>query len=173
MLLANGHFAGVTPAIFVMFVDFRGSRSKVPCFLWAECNIRIFANFRQNHLFSAGDKTNVFQNGRFDNPDFGGLKKSPRKYPEKSNISQNRFFFPGIFRLSRVYSGTFPEDPYPPSLGGEIHPPNLGGEPSKIPCFTVFFQACHPNSGGEIITPKFGGYGSSGDFFADPPKDSF
>ena len=29
MLLANGHFAGVTPAIFV---DFRGLRSKIPCF---------------------------------------------------------------------------------------------------------------------------------------------
>ena len=38
-------------------------------FWWAECNIRIFANFRQNHLFSAGDKTTVFQNDRFDNPD--------------------------------------------------------------------------------------------------------
>ena len=32
MLLANGHFAGVTPAIFVIFVDFRGPRSKIPCF---------------------------------------------------------------------------------------------------------------------------------------------
>ena len=28
----NGHFAGVTPAIFVIFVDFRGPRSKIPCF---------------------------------------------------------------------------------------------------------------------------------------------
>ena len=55
VLLANGHFAGVTPAIFV---DFRGPRSKIPCFffIWAECNSRIFANFRQNHLFSAGDR---------------------------------------------------------------------------------------------------------------------
>ena len=32
VLLANGHFAGVTPAIFVIFVDFRGLRSKIPCF---------------------------------------------------------------------------------------------------------------------------------------------
>ena len=32
VLLANGHFAGVTPAIFVIFVDFRGPRSKIPCF---------------------------------------------------------------------------------------------------------------------------------------------
>ena len=32
VLLANGHFAGVTPAIFVIFVDFRRPRSKVPCF---------------------------------------------------------------------------------------------------------------------------------------------
>ena len=32
VLLANGHFAGVTPAIFVIFVDFRGPRSTTPCF---------------------------------------------------------------------------------------------------------------------------------------------
>ena len=32
VLLANGHFAGVTPAIFVIFVDFRGLSSKIPCF---------------------------------------------------------------------------------------------------------------------------------------------
>ena len=69
VLLANGHFARATPAIFVIFVDFRGPRSKIPFFLWAECNIKIFADFRQNHLFSAGDKTTVFQNDRFDNPD--------------------------------------------------------------------------------------------------------
>ena len=29
--LANGHFAGATPAVFVIFVDFRGPRSKIPC----------------------------------------------------------------------------------------------------------------------------------------------
>ena len=38
-------------------------------FLWAECNIRIVADFRQNDLFSAGDKTTVSQNDRFDNPE--------------------------------------------------------------------------------------------------------
>ena len=32
MLLANGHFVWVTPAIFVIFIDFRGLRSKLPCF---------------------------------------------------------------------------------------------------------------------------------------------
>ena len=32
VLLANGHFSGVTSAIFVIFVDFRGLRSKIPCF---------------------------------------------------------------------------------------------------------------------------------------------
>ena len=31
---------------------------------------RNFADFRQNHLFSAGDKA-VLQNDRFDNPDLG------------------------------------------------------------------------------------------------------
>ena len=32
VLLANSHFAGVTPAIFVIFVDFWGPRNKIPCF---------------------------------------------------------------------------------------------------------------------------------------------
>ena len=42
VLLANGHFAWLTPAIFV---DFRGLRSKVPCFCGypVDCSIRIFA----------------------------------------------------------------------------------------------------------------------------------
>ena len=66
----------LTPAVFVIFVGFRGSRSKIPCFfLWAECNIGFFANFRQNHLFSAGDKTTVFQNDRFDNPETLGVSR--------------------------------------------------------------------------------------------------
>ena len=55
---------------FRHFRRFPGSEEQNPLFLWAECDIRIFANFRQNHLFSAGDKTTVFQNDRFDNPDF-------------------------------------------------------------------------------------------------------
>ena len=53
----------------------RGAKSLV--FLWAECNIRIFANFRQNHLFLAGDKTTVFQNDRFDNPETSGNSLDP------------------------------------------------------------------------------------------------
>ena len=32
VILANGHFAWVTPAIFGIFVDFQGPRSKIPCF---------------------------------------------------------------------------------------------------------------------------------------------
>ena len=32
VLLANGHFAGVTPAILVIFVDFRGSEEQNPLF---------------------------------------------------------------------------------------------------------------------------------------------
>ena len=55
---------------FRRFRRFPGSEEQNPLFLWAECNIGIFANFRQNHLFSAGDKTTVFQNDRFDNPEF-------------------------------------------------------------------------------------------------------
>ena len=33
VLSANGHFACVTPAVFIIFVDFRGVRSKIPCFV--------------------------------------------------------------------------------------------------------------------------------------------
>ena len=69
VLLANGHFAGVTPFIFVIVRRFPGFKEQNPLFLWVDCNIRIFANFRQNHLFSAGDKTTVFQNDRFVNPE--------------------------------------------------------------------------------------------------------
>ena len=59
VLLANGDLAGVTPAIFVIFVDFRGLRSKAPCFCgWnAILYHSMFSPFRQRkHLFSAGDK---------------------------------------------------------------------------------------------------------------------
>ena len=39
---------------FRHFRRFPGSEEQNPLFLWAECNIRIFANFRQNHLFPKG-----------------------------------------------------------------------------------------------------------------------
>ena len=68
MLLANGHFAWVTPAVFVIFVNFRGSRSKLPYFV-GRMHYQSFRRFRQNHLFSVGDKNTVFQNDRFDNPE--------------------------------------------------------------------------------------------------------
>ena len=64
VLLANGHFAWVTPAIFVIFVNIRRLRSKVHFFVGR----MQFPNFRQNHLFSVADKNTVFQNDRFDNP---------------------------------------------------------------------------------------------------------
>ena len=90
VLLANGHFAGVTPAIFGIFVDFRGSRSKIPCFLWVECNIRIFVKFSSKPPVSAGDKTTVFQNDRFDNPDcvvcLGLGEKNTWNPPRKSSL---------------------------------------------------------------------------------------
>ena len=69
VFLTNGHFAQVTPAIFVTFVNFRGCEGQNPLFLWVECNIRMFANSRQNQLFSLEDKNTVFQNDRFDNPE--------------------------------------------------------------------------------------------------------
>ena len=64
---------------FRHFRRFPGSEEQNPLFLWAECNIRIFANFRQNHLFSAGGKTTVFQNDRFDNPDYRGPEGHHRR----------------------------------------------------------------------------------------------
>ena len=41
---------------------------------------------------------------------FGGLQKSPRKYPKKTKNTQNWTFL-GIFRLFRVFSGTFLQTP--------------------------------------------------------------
>ena len=66
--LANGHFAWVTPAIFVIFVDFRAWGAKSFVFV-SRMHYWNFADFRQNRLFSAGDKTTVLQNDRFDNPE--------------------------------------------------------------------------------------------------------
>ena len=54
--------------IFVIFVDFGGLMSRI-LFLVGRMHYRNFADFRQNHLFSAGDKNTVFQNDRFDNPE--------------------------------------------------------------------------------------------------------
>ena len=54
---------------FRHFRRFLGSKEQILLFWWVECTIRIFADFHQNHLFSAGDKSTVFQNDRFDNPD--------------------------------------------------------------------------------------------------------
>ena len=71
-LLANGHFCRGDTRHFRHFRRFPGSEEQSPLFLWVECNIRISANSRQNHLFSAGDKTTVFQNDRFDNPERSG-----------------------------------------------------------------------------------------------------
>ena len=55
---------------FRHFRRFPGFEERSPFLvLWVECNTRIFATFRQNRLFSAGDKTTVFQNDCFDNSD--------------------------------------------------------------------------------------------------------
>ena len=53
--------------------------------------------------------------------------------------------------------GNFPENLYPPNLGGGVHPPNLGGESSKNTCFTVLSGAHSPNLGGKIFTPQIWG----------------
>ena len=59
VLLANGHFAGVTDATFVSFVDFQGPRSKIPCFFLV--GRMQYQNFRQ---FSS--KPPVFGRGQND-----------------------------------------------------------------------------------------------------------
>ena len=45
----------------------------------------------------------------------------------------------------------------PQIWGVTIHPPNLSGESSQITCFTVFFEGCFLNLGGEIFTPQIWG----------------
>ena len=60
VFLANGHFAGVPRAIFVIFVDLRvcGANSLV---VVVECKqYQTSRQFRQNHLFSARDKKRPF-----------------------------------------------------------------------------------------------------------------
>ena len=57
---------------FRHFRRFLASEEQNPLFLSVECNLRMFSNFRQNHLFSAGDKITVFQNDHFDNPERRG-----------------------------------------------------------------------------------------------------
>ena len=59
VLLANGHFVWVTPAIFVIFRRFPGSKEQNPLSLCAECKIRIFRRFSakttlKGRLFSVG-----------------------------------------------------------------------------------------------------------------------
>ena len=56
MLLANGHFAGVTPAIFVIFVDFRGARSKIPCFCGQNAISEFSPIFVKTTCFRQGTK---------------------------------------------------------------------------------------------------------------------
>ena len=50
----NGGFGERSP-IFVIFVDFRGLRSKVPCFWRENAKPELLSIFCQNRLFSAGD----------------------------------------------------------------------------------------------------------------------
>ena len=70
VLLANGHFVGVAPAIFVVFVDFWGLRSKIPCFCGWNAISEFPPIFVKTTCFRPFSKTTVFQNDRFDNPDF-------------------------------------------------------------------------------------------------------
>ena len=60
-VLANKVVACVTPAIFVIFVVFRGLRRKT-LDLVDRMPVRHFHRFRQNSLFSVGGKDSVWQN---------------------------------------------------------------------------------------------------------------
>ena len=56
VLSANGHFAGATPAIFVIFVDFRGPRSKIPCFCGQNAISEVSPIFVKTTCFRQGTK---------------------------------------------------------------------------------------------------------------------
>ena len=56
VLSANRHFAGVTPAIFVIFVDFRGLRSKTPCFCGQNAISEFSPIFVKTTCFRQGTK---------------------------------------------------------------------------------------------------------------------
>ena len=56
VLLANGHFAGVTPAILGIFVDFRGPRSKIPCFCGQNATSEFSPIFVKTTCFRQGTK---------------------------------------------------------------------------------------------------------------------
>ena len=48
------------PPFSSIFLDFRDlRREQRALFFTVECKIRIFADFRQNHLFSAGDQNTI------------------------------------------------------------------------------------------------------------------
>ena len=61
VFLANGHFAGVTPAIFVIFVDFRGPRSKIPCFCGRNAISEFSPIFVKTTCFRQGTKRPFFK----------------------------------------------------------------------------------------------------------------
>ena len=55
-----------------------------------------------------------------------------------------------------------PCQPIPPKFRGMVSPPKCWGGVSEAPCFTVFSGGRPLNLGGEIVTPKFRGYGLTG-----------
>ena len=56
VLFTNGHFAGVTPAIFVIFVDFQGLRGKIPCFRGYNATSELSPIFVKTTCFRQGTK---------------------------------------------------------------------------------------------------------------------
>ena len=69
---------------------FPGSEEQNPLFSWIECKIRIFADLRQNHLFSIGDENTVSKR----------LFRQPR-----SSESTIRFSWSGILKVSGQFNG--------------------------------------------------------------------
>ena len=82
--LANGSFLSCRHPPFSSFSSIWGAwRAKSLVFV-GRVRYRNFADFREDHRFSAGGKNTVLQNDRFDNPDFcaGTAKKLPQ--PDRS-----------------------------------------------------------------------------------------
>ena len=61
-------------------------------FLWVECHIRIFADLRQNRLFSVGDKNTVLQNDRFDLSGTGDSQRFARIDSRESFATETPIF---------------------------------------------------------------------------------
>ena len=114
VFLANGGFAGATPAIFVIFLGFPGREDRNPLFWWVECKSSSSPFFRQSHLFLGVDKRVVSK--RVVLADVPPERKPERGYirrmfPRNENRNEGTFggCFPGPKTGTRVRSTPFYE----------------------------------------------------------------